>query len=223
MRSAATISRNTEWIVGFFSFNVVCRFFFILLIKISKIYWIIQNVRDDFFTSFYVYHHNKCCRRNARNINDWFGRSQNGIAESQRYILNNLCYYYGRIGGESRLKNFNHALNGRHKWTEEKSFICFIKKCYNSRWNVDYLQSVRGIWFNLINKYNDLLYTTISNIRWSFRYEWQVLNRLGSIGHILSAWFIARKQASNIVYIENYYGQFHKIHSFYDVLCTWMN
>lgn len=102
-------------------------------------------------------------------INDWFGRSQNGIAESESNtsVLYQTIHTYTTGGGrgrdslqESLLKNFNHAsMDVINEW-KRNHLLCFIKMKKLQRQMKRWLLA-----FDLIstNKYNNLFYT-ISNM-----------------------------------------------------------
>lgn len=131
-------------------------------------------------------------------INDWFGRSQNGIAESERRCI---C----TTEEERLMKNFQSCFNGCHKWMEKKSIYYFIKLQQQMK---TLTTCIRCAIFDLISSINTtiyLQYRTVGHSGMNSKY-WECWLVTVSV----CVWFIAiaRKQ---YCYIKNYYEQFRKI------------
>lgn len=146
MRLTPKYSRNTKWILSFFQPS----FFIFFWLKSQKnllnnTKWNVRH-RFTFFSIYYIIIINAVDEMHE--INDWFGRSQNGIAESER-----RCIY--TTEEERLMKKFQSCFNGCHKWMEKKSIYYFIKLQQQMK---TLTTCIRCAIFDLISSINTTIY-----------------------------------------------------------------
>lgn len=110
-------------------------------------------------TSFYILFMHKIINAvdEMHEINDWFGRSQNGIAESVKVYIKQFIHLYNRR--EEPAEKFQSCFNGCHKWMEKE--IIYLIKIKVTTADETLTTCIRCAWsFDLISSINTTIYFT---------------------------------------------------------------